>query len=314
MELETYSGLVSEDHNGIRLDRYASLHLNLLSRSQIKTRLVTAKLNGKNVKLSRFVKSGDALELTWLSQVEENLEAQDIPLDILYEDSRVAVVNKKQGMVVHPGAGNYRNTLANALLFRRMQKTGEKGDGEQILSRGPRTGIVHRLDKDTSGVIITAYDDEALAILSDQFKARTIQKRYLAIVQGTPPETRGRISGRIFRDPRNRKLFTTGKDAGRSALSFYTVLKSWGAYSLLLVQPKTGRTHQIRVHLKSLGTPILGDPLYGRGDNRFKDAALMLHAWSLAIVLPGNVEASLFKAPVPNHMKVIIRCLNNMTQ
>jgi 23S rRNA pseudouridine1911/1915/1917 synthase len=304
----------------MRLDRYASEGLGLLSRSQIKNRLVSARLNGRDVKLSRIVKAGDALELRWLPQAEENLEAEDLKLDILYEDERVVVVNKRQGMVVHPGAGNYRGTLANALLFRRLQRREEKTSPDC----GLRTGIVHRLDKDTSGVIIAAYDDEALAFLSDQFKTRVIKKRYLALVQGTPGEASGKIAEGIFRDPRNRKRFTapslygkyrTGRRGvspgpGRSALTFYRVLKSWGAYSLVLVKPKTGRTHQIRVHMKCLGTPILGDPLYGRRDSRFKDASLMLHAFRLTVTLPGDGRISCFTAPPPLHMKRIIRCLN----
>jgi 23S rRNA pseudouridine1911/1915/1917 synthase len=286
----------------------------------MKSRLVAARVNGKDVKLSRIIKAGDVLELSWLPAADENLEAEEIPLDILYEDKRVVVVNKPRGMVVHPGAGNYRGTLANALLYRRtMLRALPAGGGY-----GARTGIVHRLDKDTSGVIIAAYDDEALAFLSEQFKSRSIKKLYLALVRGTPQAPSGRIAERIFRDPRDRKKFTTplllgarrgsGKEQrtpepGRSALTVYRVLKSWGAYALLLVRPKTGRTHQIRVHLKCLGTPILGDPLYGQGDPRFKDPGLMLHARSLTLTLPeGNLVR--FTAPVPEHMKGIIRCLN----
>ncbi|MDR1929713.1 MAG: RluA family pseudouridine synthase [Treponema sp.] len=312
MEAESYTGPVAEGEGGIRLDRYASENLKLLSRSQMKNRLVKIRVNGRDVKPSRLVKTGDMLELSWLPQGEETIEAEDIPLDLLYEDNRVVVVNKKQGMVVHPGAGNRRGTLANALLFRRtLLRPGEDG------VYGQRTGIVHRLDKDTSGVIIAAYDDEALAFLSNQFKERTIGKRYAALVKGRPAETRGKIGGLIFRDPRDRKKFSSSpllpgfpEPKGRNSLSFYRVIKSWDAYSLLLVRPRTGRTHQIRVHLKSIGTPILGDPLYGSRDGRFPGATLMLHSLSLSITLPGEDFPRRFTAPLPERMKGIIRCLN----
>jgi 23S rRNA pseudouridine1911/1915/1917 synthase len=320
MDPLSYSGSVAEAHDGIRLDRYASECLGLLSRSQIKNRLVEARLNGRAVKLSRSVKTGDALELFWLPAAAEHLVPEDLPLNILYEDTRIVVINKAQGMVVHPGAGNHGGTLANALLFRRMQIH----PGEDSFQENSRTGIVHRLDKDTSGVLIAAYDDEALAFLAGQFKARTVQKRYLALVQGTPALLMGRIDERIFRDPRDRKKFCSPSllkrkagisgvpgEPGKNALTLYRVLKSWGDYSLLQLKPKTGRTHQIRVHLKCLGTPILGDPLYGKEDRRFADASLMLHARSLEITLPGRSAPSRFTAPAPERMKALIKCLNN---
>jgi 23S rRNA pseudouridine1911/1915/1917 synthase len=301
-----------------------------------------AKLNGKTVKLSRPVKGGDRLELSWLAQVPEYLHPENIPLDILYEDNRIVVVNKTQGMVVHPGAGNPSGTLANALLYRRLARQGafpretsapeteipggtpltggaspSGGDGNGV---GLRTGIVHRLDKDTSGVILAAYDDEALAFLADQFKTRRVDKRYAALVTGTPREGEGRIETTLVRDPLDRKRFTVSSGRGKQALTLYRVIRSWGAYSLLLLKPKTGRTHQLRVHLRSLGHPILGDPLYGFRDKLFPEAALMLHALSLSIVLPGNSgetfpnnrEPSLFKAPLPDRFRELVHTLNRM--
>jgi 23S rRNA pseudouridine1911/1915/1917 synthase len=312
-----YSGIVDTGTGPeMRLDLYAAERLKLLSRSQIKTRSLEAKLNGKPVKLSRPVKSGDRLELRWQRQAEERLEGEDIPLDILYEDDRVVVVNKPAGMVVHPGAGNPRGTLANALLYRRLLRLGKSApDGGE--SRNPRTGIVHRLDKDTSGVIIAAYDDEALAFLAAQFKAGAVRKRYAAIVHGAPDPAEGIIRDAIIRDPSDRKRFTvvpadSGK--GKPARTMYRTLRSYGGYSLLLVKPRTGRTHQIRVHLKSIGHPVAGDPLYGFRGGLVSGAGLMLHACSLLITLPGSGAPSLFRAPLPARFRTVAGLLHETNE
>jgi 23S rRNA pseudouridine1911/1915/1917 synthase len=298
----------------LRLDRYVAEYLKLLSRSQIKARRLAASLNGKEVRISRILKGGDKLCLRWEDEPETELIPEDIPLDILYEDDRVVVVNKAQGMVVHPGAGNRRGTLANALLFRRQSlRLLPSGGAGSAGSAGLRPGIVHRLDKDTSGVIIAAYDDEALAFLSDQFRNRTARKTYAALVAGTPRESSGRIEGSIVRDPRDRKKFALSPDQGRGkpSLTLYRVARSWGTHSLLLLRPRTGRTHQIRVHLRSLGHPVLGDPLYGRPDSRFPGASLMLHAKSLSILLPGRTAAETFRTPLPSRFREITEALNS---
>jgi len=303
LESERYSGVVVDVSGKIRLDRYVAETLKLLSRSQIKSRVVEAAVNGKAVKLSRTVKTGDHLELSWLAGSPLYLTPESIPLDLLYEDDHCAVVNKAQGMVVHPGAGNHSGTLANALLWRRLSR------GEGIASaENLRAGIVHRLDKDTSGVIIAAYDDDALSLLSAQFKERSVRKLYLAIVRGTPREAASSICTRIARDTRDRKRFTAQPldGPGKIALTRYRVLKTWGNCSLILLKPKTGRTHQLRVHLDHLGNPIVGDPLYGPQDNHFPNTTLMLHAYSLTIVLPHRQESSCFKAPFPERFKEII--------
>ncbi|MDR1949096.1 MAG: RluA family pseudouridine synthase [Spirochaetaceae bacterium] len=287
--MPAYSCKVAGDIGGeLRLDRYVAEQLKLLSRSQIKARALEARLNGKKVRISRPVKPGDLLELSWTSPEPVYLIPEDLPLDILYEDERVVVVNKAQGMVVHPGAGNRTGTLANALLFRRRGGAGEA-------PAGFRPGIVHRLDKDTSGVIIAAYDDQALAFLADQFKARTARKIYAALVRGRPKAGEGWIETRITRDRRDRQRFTVSEERGKIALTYYQVKKSWGKCSLLLLRPKTGRTHQLRVHLRYLGCPILGDPLYGFGE----EGGLMLHAKSLSLVLPGETEKRIFRTPLP---------------
>jgi 23S rRNA pseudouridine1911/1915/1917 synthase len=306
--MPSFSGVVEAGvPGGLRLDRYVAECRGLLSRSQIKARSLTARLNGRAVKLSRLVKPGDLLELSWNEAEPLNLIPEDIPLDIVYEDQRAVVINKPQGMVVHPGAGNRRGTLANALYFRRLGRSAGGIVGAEALP-GLRPGIVHRLDKDTSGLIIAAYDDEALAFLAGQFKSRTAKKTYVAVVAGLPAEASGRIETLIARDSGNRKRFAVSS-RGKGALTFYRVLKTWRSHSLLLLRPKTGRTHQLRVHLRHLGHPIVGDPLYGFADSRFPGATLMLHAKSLALILPGETGSRTFRSPLPGRFTAMFRSL-----
>jgi len=301
--------------SGLRLDRYIAEQLKILSRSQIKVRKLKAKLNGKPVKISRVLKAGDSLELSWQEAESPFLIPQDIPLDVIYEDSRVIVVNKAQGMVVHPGAGNWQGTLANALLCRKLinaaknpsignfnvmnQKDSAAETWPNMKHPGLRPGIVHRLDKDTSGVIIAAWDGETQTFLSEQFKSRKVRKGYAALVQGCPKDKLGCIDTRIIRSRRDRKTFVVSDKEGRTSLTYFKLVRSYGNYSLLLLRPKTGRTHQLRVHLKYLGTPILGDALYGRPDSVFPKATLMLHSKSLSLVLPGEKEKKKFRAQLP---------------
>jgi 23S rRNA pseudouridine1911/1915/1917 synthase len=227
---------------------------------------------------------------------------EKIDLDILYEDQDVIVVNKAQGMVVHPGCGNASGTLVNALLYYCAQLQ-HNFSGEPI-----RPGIVHRLDRDTSGVIIVAKHAAAHGYLADQFKNRRVQKQYLAIVYGTPPQTSGEIATRIFRDPRHRQRFTTrsGSKTGKTALTHYRVLKRLKGSTLLSLRPRTGRTHQLRVHMKYLGCPILADPIYGRPD---PGITLMLHAFRLGLHLLDGSK-TVFKAPLPSRFKTFLKDFN----
>ena len=290
----------------LRLDRYIAEYLKILSRSQIKARRLKASLNGSPVKLSRILRGGERLELEWAEAESLTLIPEDLPLEIIYEDKRVIVINKAQGMVVHPGAGNRQGTLANALLFRMLERNGLQANADGVvdgMATGLRPGIVHRLDKDTSGLIIAAWDEEAHAFLAGQFKARKVRKSYAALVHGCPPEARGRIDKRIVRSRRDRKSFTVSEGDGRASLTYYKLVRHYGDYSLLLLRPKTGRTHQLRVHLKYLGTPIIGDPVYGRQDGRFKKASLMLHAKSLSLILPGQERPTIFRTALPERFR-----------
>jgi 23S rRNA pseudouridine1911/1915/1917 synthase len=310
-----------------RADAYVAEASGILSRSQIKARSAVIRVNGAEAKHSRPLKEGDELEVTWTEELSAPALAEDIPLSILYEDERVVVVDKAQGMVTHPGAGNRRGTLANALLFmiRRAAEAraaavearaaavgaeGSAAERREAPAAPARAGIVHRLDKDTSGVIIAAKDLEAQVFLAGQFKERQARKEYLAILRGAALPDSGRIADRLGRDRRDRKRFASVLEGGKVAVTEYKVLSRWGGgarggetYTLVSLRPRTGRTHQLRVHMAGLGAPILGDPIYGRKDPRFPGATLMLHAYRLRILLPGAAESALFKAPVPGRFR-----------
>jgi len=303
--MQSFSCIVKDDNSvPLRLDRYISEVLCLLSRSQIKTRCLKAKINAKEAKISRIVKHGDCLELLWEDSPPVEIIPQDIKLDIIYEDKRCIVINKAQGMVVHPGAGNKQDTLANALYYKIINIGGTIKDNI-------RPGIVHRLDKDTSGIIIAAFDNEAHAFFAEQFKSREVKKNYIAIVKGVPKENRGRIETFLARDPKDRKRFSVCA-AGKKSLTYYKVIKSWKTYSLLLLRPRTGRTHQLRVHMRHIGLPILGDPIYGSSDKLFANANLMLHSKSLYITLPGEPEQRFFSSFVPQRFIDVMEKLNRM--
>jgi 23S rRNA pseudouridine1911/1915/1917 synthase len=307
--MPAFSGIV-DTPGGLRLDRFVSESLGLLSRSQVRSRALTALVNGKPAKRSRILKPGDRLELSWENAAGTDILPEDLPLTVLYEDSRVIVIDKAQGMVVHPGAGNYTGTLVNALSYRRIASgRGNLPEEAGLSGWSFRPGIVHRLDKDTSGVMICAWDDESLAFLSAQFKARKVRKRYAAILRGVPKERRGRIETLLCRDSRDRKRFTVG-EKGKEALTDYRIIRCWGSHSLALLRPRTGRTHQLRVQMAYLGHSIVGDPIYGSKDPLFPAATLMLHAKSLKINLPGG-GCRLFKTPLPDRFWPVIRSLEN---
>ena len=254
----------------IRLDKYIASLPNGMNRSKLKSGIVCIQVNGKKQKISCQVKANDIIDIQWEENVPDNIEPENIPLDIIYEDENVCVVNKKQGMVTHPAAGNWKGTLVNALLYhwgRESIPELKEGQVSKILSNR-RPGIVHRLDKETSGIIITAKNHDTEEFLSAQFRNHSsIVKEYIAICIGRPQHQHGIIQTNIIRDPKERKRFkaVVGTEEGKPAESYYECISCYGEYSLMKVRINTGRTHQIRVHMKYLNCPILGDGIYEIG-------------------------------------------------
>lgn len=285
---------------GMRADLYVSHVLGICSRSQLPYYNLTVKINGSPAKLSKKVKEGDRLTVSYAEPEPPEISPEDIPLDILYEDDNVIVVNKPRGMVVHPAKGNYSGTLVQGLMHY-CKDLAKNFDSETV-----RPGIVHRLDKDTTGVVITAKNSAAHEALARQFRNRKTKKRYLAVVKGRPPEQDGRIEKNIERDRTHRKRFMVTRHGGKRGVTRYRIRRIYDGYSLLMLSPFTGRTHQLRVHMSWIGCPILGDPVYARRDKRFPDAPLMLHARSLAVTLPGETEPRRFSAPVPEDFKEVL--------
>lgn len=298
----------------IRLDKYIASLPNGMNRSKLKSGIVCIQVNGKKQKISCQVKANDIIDIQWEENVPDNIEPENIPLDIIYEDENVCVVNKRQGMVTHPAAGNWKGTLVNALLYhwgRESIPELKEGQVSKILSNR-RPGIVHRLDKETSGIIITAKNHDTEEFLSAQFRNHSsIIKEYIAICIGRPQHQHGVIRTNIIRDPKERKRFKAVVDTeeGKSAESYYECVSCYGEYSLMKVRLNTGRTHQIRVHMKYLNCPILGDGIYAHQDKKFPKATLMLNARLLKIKIPGKDELSTFKSPTPERFIEIMKAL-----
>ena len=296
-----------------RLDKYISSLKDGMNRSKLKSSATEILVNGKAVKLSTKVKAGDIIDIQWDENIPTDITPEDIPLHIIYEDENVTVINKEQGMVTHPAAGNWSGTLVNALLYhwKRESIAEIKDDDINKVLANRRPGIVHRLDKDTSGIIITAKNTFAEEWLSKQFLNKKLHKEYILITKGKPPASAGDIQTQIIRDPKDRKKYKalTGTQEGKFARTLYKVIAYYGNYSLIRVRLKTGRTHQIRVHMKYLGCPILGDPIYGKTDSLFSDATLMLHSRQMDIRLPGKEDFTRFRAAVPLRFKKTIELL-----
>lgn len=293
-----------KEGDGGRVDKLSSLYG--LQRSFFSSPDTRIFINGKECKKSSKCKQGDAVEILYKLEMFTNVIPQNIPLDILYEDDEILVINKPSGLVVHPALGNYDNTLVNALLYRYGESFNTQDD--DVI----RPGIVHRLDKDTSGVMIIAKTAASHKVLSGQFKAHTAEKYYIAFVKGSFIIMRDKIDKRIARSLKDRKLFdvTESENRGKTAVTNYEVLQNFENYALVKVRIDTGRTHQIRVHMKSINHPILGDELYSRKDDRFKDIRLMLHSLSLEIKHPVTGERMKFVAPLPSVFSQVIKELH----
>ena len=312
-----FSTKVPDDYNKAeRLDKFIASLPNGMNRSKLKSGVTEILINGKKSKLSSKVNANDLIDIEWEDNIPENIEPENIPLDIIFEDENVTVVNKEQGMVTHPACGNWNGTLVNALLYhwgREAVKQIKEGSQQKILEFR-RPGIVHRLDKETSGIIITAKNRDTEEFLSEQFRKKTLRKEYILIVKGRPPQVAGDIRTYIIRDPKDRKRFKAVDDTsqGKYARTIYHCIASYGNYTLVRVRLKTGRTHQIRVHMKYLGCPIVGDPVYNKVDPIFPDATLMLHSKLLEIMIPGEDKARTFIAKTPQRFIDLQKKLRSM--
>ena len=300
--------IVEKDDIGKRLDIYLSEKNEDITRSYIKNLIDDAKIlvNGKSVKSGYKVKNGDSIDVEIVEKVPENIVAEDIPLDIVYEDEDIIIINKAKGMVVHPANGNYTGTVVNSLMH--------SHEGRLSSINGVvRPGIVHRIDKDTSGIIVVAKNDNAHKKLSDQFKVHSISRKYVALVKGIIKEDELTIDKPIGRSTKDRKKMAVTDKNSRNAVTHISVLRRFYTSNVTLVEARleTGRTHQIRVHMASLHHPLIGDEVYGKKDPKFKVEGQMLHAKSLGFIHPTTNEFVEFDSELPDYFKKILTSLEN---
>lgn len=281
-----------------RVDVYLSEQLEK-TRSAIKKLVDDGNIlvNGEKPKAGKTLKLGDEIVVTLPDPVPLDTKAENIPLTIIYQDEDIAVINKPQGMVVHAGNGTHGSTLVNALLYHLDSLSGING----VI----RPGIVHRIDKDTSGLLVVAKNDEAHLSLSEQIKNKTCHRIYLALLEGTVKQNDGVIDTFIGRSDKNRTMMAVKND-GRRAITHYKVLKRLNGYTFAEFKLETGRTHQIRVHSKYIGHPIVGDPVYGYKTQKFKLNGQLLHAYRLELTHPKTGERMSFEAPVPDYFREVL--------
>ncbi|MCI9561288.1 MAG: RluA family pseudouridine synthase [Clostridia bacterium] len=291
-----------------RADVFLSENLTGYTRSAVKKLFSGGyvSINGKPAKPSQAVSAGDVVKATLPDAEEYSAKPENIPLDIIYEDGDVAVVNKPQGMTVHAGNGNTEGTLVNALLYRLDSLSGING----VL----RPGIVHRIDKDTSGLLVVAKNDKAHLSLSKQIEEKTCRRTYLALLEGVVKRDGGTVTTYIGRDPSDRiKMAVVSPEKGKLAITDYTVLKRYKEnFTLCRFDLHTGRTHQIRVHARHLGYPVVGDPVYGIKKQRFSLNGQLLHAWRLQFTHPATGEEMCFEAPLPDYFKSVLSKLKEI--
>ncbi len=292
--------IVDSNYLNLRLDKALATKFQNLSRTNIQRLIEDEKVlvNNKAQKASYKVSVGDNIQIYEDEPKQIDLKPQNIPLDIIYEDDDIIVVNKQKGLVVHPANGNLDGTLVNAIMA--ICKDSLSGIGGEI-----RPGIVHRLDKDTSGLIIIAKNDIAHINLSEQIKNRQIKKTYIALVRGVIKENEATINMPIARSTKDRKKMAVSKN-GKNAITHFKVIKRYDKYTLLEIKIETGRTHQIRVHMSQIGYPIIGDTVYSNGKNEFGVVGQMLHASKLVFTHPNNKKQMNLEAPLPKYFLDIL--------
>ena len=292
--------IVSYLENGERLDKAISLLNKDLSRSFITKLLKDGKItvNGQVEKPSYKVKENDEIILEEIVDVKADIKEEDIPLDVVYEDDDILIINKPQGMVVHPANGHYSGTLVNALMFQE--------DSLSSINGVIRPGIVHRIDKDTSGLLCVAKNDNAHHFLADQLKDHTMAREYIALVRGVIKENSGTIEMPIGRDKKDRQKMAAVKD-GKPATTHFQVLERFNDHTLVKCQLVSGRTHQIRVHMATIGHPVEGDPLYGgkNYDKLYQNGQLLV-AFKLKLIHPKTKKEMVFEIPLPNYFEKVL--------
>ena len=294
------------EEKGQRLDVFVVERFPELSRSHVQKLIEQGNVlvDGSVRKANYKLRGGEAVQVTVPQAEPISVEPEDIPLDILYEDKDIIVVNKARGMVVHPASGVYSGTLVNALLYHCQDLSGINGE--------IRPGIVHRLDKDTSGVMVCAKNDTAHLDLAEQIRTKTAHRTYWAIVHGNIKEEAGIIKGDIGRHPTDRKKMAIVRENGKPAVTHFKVLERFGEYTLVECQLETGRTHQIRVHMTSIGHPLVNDPKYGpKKSSPFAINGQALHSLQLTLTHPVTKEEMTFTAPIPTDMEKILTGLRN---
>ncbi len=301
--METY--IVKQEEQGKRLDVYISSKNNDLTRTAVQRMIEEENIvvNDKKQKVAYKIACGDIINIEKVEAKPIELKAQDIPIEIIYEDKDIIVVNKPKGMVVHPANGNPDGTLVNAIMS--ICKDSLSGIGGEI-----RPGIVHRLDKDTSGILIVAKNDKAHVNMSEQIKKHEVKKTYIALVRGVVKENEATIDMPIGRSNSDRKKMAVTKN-GRNAITHIKVLKRYKKYTLLEINIETGRTHQIRVHLSHIGYPIIGDYIYSNGKNEFGIVGQCLHAKSLEFEHPITGNKMKLEAPLPEYFQEILEELDS---